>query len=133
MLASFQPPASWTARVAARGGGPAGGELDGESHANAVRGSTALETGRGAGGRKPAVHLVDTETDDRIAGFRRGRRLQAADGGRAAADQAADVGVRQPQPDTLFWRVNRIHRARADSPDPSRSSCGNGPLRRRPL
>ena len=51
-----------------------------------------LEVGRGAGGRKPAVHLVDTETDDRITGFRRGRRLQAADGGRAAADQAADVG-----------------------------------------
>ena len=45
-----------------------------------------LEVGRGAGGRKPAVHLVDTETDDRITGFRRGRRLQAADGGRAAAD-----------------------------------------------
>ena len=51
-----------------------------------------LEVGRGAGGRKPAVRLVDTETDDRITGFRRGRRLQAADGGRAAADQAADVG-----------------------------------------
>ena len=55
MLASFQPPASWTAWV----GGPAGGELDGESHAAAVRGSAALEVGRGAGGRKPAVHLVD--------------------------------------------------------------------------
>ena len=37
-----------------------------------------LEVGCGAGGRKPAVHLVDTETDDRITGFRRGRRLQAA-------------------------------------------------------
>ena len=51
MLASFQPPASWTAWVAA----PRGGELDGDSHAAAVRGSTALEAGRGAGGRKPAV------------------------------------------------------------------------------
>ena len=54
------------------GGGPAGGELGGESHAAAVRGSAALEAGRGAGGRKPSVHLVDTETDDGIARFRRG-------------------------------------------------------------
>ena len=53
------------------GGGPAGGELGGESHAAAVRGSAALEAGRGAGGRKPSVHLVDTETDDGIARFRR--------------------------------------------------------------
>ena len=60
-----------------------------------------LEVGRGAGGRKPAVHLVDTETDDRITGFRRGRRLQAADGGRAAADQAADVG---PIPEGTWCR-----------------------------
>ena len=35
-------------------------------------GSAALEAGRGAGGRKPSVHLVDTETDDGIARFRRG-------------------------------------------------------------
>ena len=75
------------------GGGPAGGELDGESHAAAVRGSAALEAGRGAGGRKPAVHLVDAETDDGIAGFRRGCRLQATDRGRAAADQAPNVGM----------------------------------------
>ena len=73
------------------GGSAADGELDGESHAAAVRGSTALEAGREAGGRKPAVHLVDTETDG-IAGFRRGRRLQEADRDRAAADQA-DIGM----------------------------------------
>ena len=34
------------------GGGAAGGELDGESHAAAVRGSATIEAGRGAGGRK---------------------------------------------------------------------------------
>ena len=48
--------------------------------------------------RKPAVHLVDTETDERITVFRRGRRLQAADGGRAAADQAADVRADSGRP-----------------------------------
>ena len=59
-----------------------------------MRGSAALEAGRGAGGRKPAVHLVDTETDDGIAGFRRGPSpAQATDRGRAAADQAANVGM----------------------------------------
>ncbi len=75
------------------GGGAAGSELDGESHAAAVRGSAAIEAGRGAGGRKPAVHLVDAETDDGISGFRCGRRLQATNHGRAAADQAPDVGM----------------------------------------
>ena len=89
MLASFQPSAS----LDGAGRGPAGGELDGESHAAAVRSSAALEAGCGAGGRKPAVHLVDAETDDGIARFRRGRRLQATDRGHAAADQAADVGM----------------------------------------
>ena len=58
-----------------------------------MRSSAALEAGCGAGGRKPAVHLVDAETDDGIARFRRGRRLQATDRGHAAADQAADVGI----------------------------------------
>ena len=42
---------------------------------------------------KPAVHLVDTETDDGIAKFRRGRRCRRRDRGRAAADQAPDVGM----------------------------------------
>ena len=68
------------------GGGPAGGELDGEPDAAAVRVPAAIETGRGAGGRKPPVHLVDAETDDRRTGFWCGRRMQVADGGRAAAD-----------------------------------------------
>ena len=75
------------------GGSAAGGELDGKSDAAALRRSADLKAGRSAGGREPAVHLVDTETDDGIAGFRRGSRLQATDRGRAAADQAADVGM----------------------------------------
>ena len=58
-----------------------------------MRRSAALEPGCGAGGRNPAIHLVDAETDDEVAGFRHRRRLQAADRGRAAADQAPDVTV----------------------------------------
>ena len=49
---------------------PAGGELDGETDAAAVRGTAPLEAGRGAGGGEPAVDLVDAETDDRIPRFR---------------------------------------------------------------
>ena len=71
-------PSSWTAA----GAGARGGELDGESHTAAVRGSATFETRRAAqAARKPAVHLVGAETDDRIAKFRRGSCLQAAVGG----------------------------------------------------
>ena len=50
-------------------GGPAGGELDGETDAAAVRGPLPLEAGC-AGGGEPAVDLVDAEADDRISRFR---------------------------------------------------------------
>ena len=72
--------------------GPAGGELDGQPDAAAVRGPAALEAGRGAGGREPLVDLVAAEADDRVGRFRRRRGVKTADGGRAAADQAPDVG-----------------------------------------
>ena len=51
----------------------------------------ALEAGRCAGGGEPAVDLVDAETDDRIPRFRRDRGVQAADCGRAAADQTSHI------------------------------------------
>ena len=63
-------PVAWRARPL----GPrprtaaAGGELDGQSHAAAVRSSAALEADRGAGGRKPAVHLVDSRPSGCLAG-----------------------------------------------------------------
>ena len=69
---------------------PAGGELDGESHAAAVRSSAALEAGRGAGGRKPAVHLVDSRPSGCLAGRSPGARPGRMPG-RAAP------GPRQPQ------------------------------------
>ena len=72
--------------------GPAGGELDGQPDAAAVRGPTAREAGRGAGGRKALVDLVAAEADDRVGRFRRRRGVETADGGRAAADQTPAVG-----------------------------------------
>ena len=82
MLASFQPPASWKAWVAA--------PRAVSSTASPTRPPCEVlrpsRPAAGASGRKPAVHLVDTETDDGIAGFRGGRRLQETDRSRAAAD-----------------------------------------------
>ena len=73
------------------GGSPARGELDGETDAATVGGPPPLEAGRGAGGGEPAVDLVDAEADDRIPRFRRDRGVQAADRGRAAADQTSHI------------------------------------------
>ena len=74
-------------------GGAAGGELDGETDAAAVRGSPPLEAGGCAGGGEPAVDLVDAEADDRIPRFRRDRGVQAADCGRATADQTSHIST----------------------------------------
>ena len=68
-------PARATQKLDGVGGGPAGGELDGGYHAAAVRSSAALEAGRGAGGRKPAVHLVDSRPSGCLAGRSPGARL----------------------------------------------------------
>ena len=74
-------------------GGPAGGELDGQPDAAAVRAPAALEAGRGAGSREAAVDLVDAEADDRVGRVRCRRGMETSNGGRAAADQAPDVGL----------------------------------------
>ena len=89
MLASFQPPASWTARVDAPRAVSSTASPT-RPPCEVLRPSSPAAAQAAA---KPAVHLVDTETDDGIARFRRGRRLQATDRGRAAADQAPDVGM----------------------------------------
>ena len=59
----------------------AGGELDGQPDAAAVRGPAALEAGRGAGVREATVDLVDAEADDRVGRFRRRRGMQTSVGG----------------------------------------------------
>ncbi len=78
------------------GAGPAGGELDRESDAAAVRRPAPFEAGRGAGGREPAVDLVHPEADGRIGWRRLRRRMQPAERGAVAVDQTGGRRLRPP-------------------------------------
>ena len=112
------------------GGGAAGGELDGESHAAAVRGSATIEAGRGAGGRQNRRFTWSTPRPmTESPGSGAVAALQATDRGRAAADQAADVGmILRPDSSSSRGQLRRHRRGRGSTrfgPDSSVQAKGD--------
>ena len=75
----------------ARSGAPRAASSAARPDAAAVRCPPALETGRGARRREPAVDLVDAQPHDPIPRRRRDRGVQAADRGGAGSDQVTDI------------------------------------------
>ena len=89
MAGPFQPPAIWMACVEA----PRAVSSTARPTRPPCEVLRPLEAGGCAGGGEPAVDLVDAEADDQIPRFRRDRGVQAADCGRAAADQTSHIST----------------------------------------